>query len=269
MAECASKTNPDDALMGYKYVIEQNKNKFTENALLKAAALSFKKMDYNAAYIYYELLLTNAETPVNILDAKTGLMRTSALLKENKKAIEYAGKVIVSEKISNELLGESYFTRGKAAFELGNDSLAIGDFIKTSAMSQSEFGAKAHYYLAELYHKKSNYPEAEKTIFELTDRVPSYDYWIAKGFLLLAKNYYAMGDDFQAKETFKSIIEKCEIPELVKEAQESLNLITAEEEQKNKIQTQEETETEIKFEVPVQNESEIFDSPIVPEPEKE
>jgi tetratricopeptide (TPR) repeat protein len=154
-----------------------------------------------------------------------------------------------------------------AAAELGNDSLAIGDLIKTSSMSQSENGAKAHYYLAELYFKRSNYPEAEKTIFELADRVPSYDYWIAKGFLLLGKNYHSLGDDFQAKETFKSIVEKCQIPDLVKEAQESLNIITLEEEKKSKVQTPE--ETEINFEVPVENESEIFDAPIVPKPENE
>ena len=267
MAECALKSNPDDALQGYKYVIEQNKNKFTENALLKAADLSFKKADYKNASNYYEQLLANAETPANILEAKTGLMRAYAFSQEYAKAIDFAGKVIGSAKVSNELISESYLTRGKAAAALNNDSLAIGDLIKTSAMSQSEFGAQAHYYLAELYHKRNNYPEAEKTIFELVDRVPSYDFWIAKGFLLLAKNYHAMGDDFQSKETFKSIIEKCEIPDLVKEAQESLNAINAAEEQKNKVQTPE--ETEIKFDVPVQNESEIFDSPIVPEPDKE
>ncbi len=267
MAECAIKSNSDDALMGYKYVIEQNKNKFTENALLKAAGLSFKKLDYSTAANYYEQLLANAETPANILEAKTGLMRCNSLNKEYAKAIEFAGKVITSAKASNELLGESYLTRGIAAAELGNDSLAIGDLIKTSSMSQSENGAKAHYYLAELYYKRNNYPEAEKTIFELADRVPSYDYWIAKGFLLLGKNYHSLGDDFQAKETFKSIVEKCQIPDLVKEAQESLNIITLEEEKKSKVQTPE--ETEINFEVPVENESEIFDTPIVPNPEKE
>jgi TolA-binding protein len=266
MAECAAKTNPDVALTGYNYVIQQNKNKFTENALYKAANLSFKKKDYQSALGFYESLLANAETPANILEAKTGMMRCASMLLDYAKAIEFAGKVIVNAKVSNELLAESYLTRGKAASELGNDSLAIGDLIKTSSMSQAEFGAQAHYFLAELYHKRKNYPEAEKTIFELADRIPSYDYWIAKGFLLLAKNYHAMADDFQAKETFKSIIDKCEIPALVKEAQESLNAINAEEELKNKVLVPE--ETEIKFDVPVQNESEIFDSPIVPEPEK-
>ena len=101
----------------------------------------------------------------------------------------------------------------------------------------------------------------------MADRVPSYDYWIAKGFLLLAKNYHAMGDDFQAKETFKSIIEKCEIPELVKAAQESLNEIEALEQKNNETQTKE--ETEIKFDAPAGKENEIFDAPQVPENKSE
>jgi TolA-binding protein len=263
MAECAIKSDAALALKGYDYVIKQNKNKFTENALLKAAGISFKNNNYKAAADYYEALLNNAETPANVLEAKTGLMRCYALLNDYTKAIEYANKVIVSAKVSNELLGESYFTRGKAAADSGQDSLAIGDLMKTSSMSQSEYGAKAHYYLAELYFNRKNYPETEKTIFELIDRVPSYDYWIAKGFLLLAKNYYAMGDDFQAKETFKSIIEKCEIPELVKAAQENLNEIEAIEQKKN--ETQKTEETEIKFDVPANRENEIFDAPPAPE----
>jgi TolA-binding protein len=267
MAECAMKSNPEIALQGYDYVIKQNKNKFSENAMVKAAGITFKSASYQAAANYYEILLANAETPSNILEAKTGLMRCYALLNDYQKAIDYAGKVIVSAKVSNELLAESYFTRGKAAADSGMDSLAIGDLIKTSAMSQSEFGAKAHYYLAELYFKRNNYPETEKTIFELADRVPSYDYWIAKGFLLLAKNYHAMGDDFQAKETFKSIIEKCEIPELVKAAQESLNEIEALEQKNNETQTKE--ETEIKFDAPAGKENEIFDAPQVPENKSE
>jgi TolA-binding protein len=267
MAECAYKSDPEVAISGYKFVTEQNKNKFSENAMLKAALLSYKKLDYASAIKYYEMLLINAETPGNILEAKTGIMRCAFQLNDDAKTIEFAGKVIGSAKVTNELLSESYLSRGKAAANSGLDSLAIGDLVKTLNMSQSELGARAHYYLAELYYDRKNYPEAEKTIFELVDRVPSYDLWIAKGFLLLAKNYHAMGDDFQAKETFKSIIEKCEIPDLVREAQEQLNNIIAAEELKNKVATPE--ETEIKFDVPVQNESEIFDSPIVPENEPE
>ncbi len=261
LAECLAKENPEEALKAYQYVASQNKNKFTENAILKTANICFKQKDYAQAEKYFEQLLETAETPANILEAKVGIMRCSSKLSEPAKTIEYAVKVMNSSKVSNDLLSESYFTRGKAAYELGKDSLAIGDLIKTLTMSQSEFGAMAQYYLAELYYNRKNYPEAEKTIFDLVNRIPSYDYWIAKGFVLLGKNYYALYDPFQAKETFKSVIEKCEIPELVTEAQENLNTIVDAEEKAKKTLVPE--DTEIKFEAPEQKDSDIFDSPIV------
>lgn len=266
-AECAASQYPDEALKAYQYVIEQNKNKFTENALLKAAKMSKSKADFQQALHYYELLLLNAETPANLLEARAGVMYCSAETKDYTKAMEYAQKVINTAKVSNELLCEGYLIRARSATHLGNDSLAISDFTKALTLSSAETGAKAHYYLADLYYKKQNYPEAEKTIFDLAERVPSYDYWVAKGFILLGKNYLAMDDEFQATETFKSIVEKCEIPELVKEAQENINEI--ESNKAKTLQKTEQEETDILFNQPSPKEIEIFDSPIVPETEND
>ena len=260
LAECVQQTDENQALTSYKYVISQNKNKFTENALLKAAALSYRQLNYVQALDFYEQLLQNAETPAHILDAKTGVMRSGFKTQNYEKALDYADKVVKSAKVSNELQAESYLIRGRSAAELGKDSLAIGDLIKTAKMSQNETGAQAHYYLAELYYKRANYPETERTIFELIDRVPSYDYWIAKGFILLAKNYTALQDDFQAKETLKSIIEKCEVPDLVKEAQEQLNTLEAKEQKR--LSEIKEDEVEIKFDNQSPRDDKIFDSPI-------
>ena len=39
---------------------------------------------------------------------------------------------------------------------------------------------------------------------------PSYDFWIAKSFILLGDNYLAQKDTFQARETYKSIVENYE-----------------------------------------------------------
>ena len=168
--------------------------------------------------------------------------------------------LVAIDKVSNEVISEAHLTIGKAASSIpGNDSLALHEFILTSKLTQSEAGAEAHYRLAYFYHQKMNYPECEKTIFDLIDRVPSYDYWIAKGFILLAANYHSMNDDFQAKETLKSIIEKCEIPELIKEAQLKLNEITeAETKAASEIKPEE-------IEIKMDTENKLFDAPVVPE----
>ncbi|HQW23856.1 MAG TPA: hypothetical protein PLI47_11175, partial [Bacteroidia bacterium] len=72
--------------------------------------------------------------------------------------------------------------------------------------TNSEMTAESKYLLAAIEYGTANYKESTKLIFEIQKQVPSYDYWIAKGFILLGDNYVAQNDTFQAKETYKSII---------------------------------------------------------------
>ena len=62
-----------------------------------------------------------------------------------------------------------------------------------------------------------------------------YDYWVAKGFLLLADVYLASGNVFQAKETLKSIIEHYTGPDLGEIAAQKLNEL-----EENEVQPEQE-----------------------------
>src|ERR1041385_2548634 len=79
-----------------------------------------------------------------------------------------------------------------------------------SKRTNSEMTAEANYNLAVIEFKLGNYKECKEQVIKLQDQVPSYDFWIAKGFILLGDNYLAQRDTFQAKETYKSIVENYE-----------------------------------------------------------
>jgi len=68
----------------------------------------------------------------------------------------------------------------------------------------------------------------------------SYKYYSAKGLVLMAKNFYALKDAFQATYILESVIENfTEFEDVVQEAQEELNRIKSEEAKTNaSIQTQ-------------------------------
>jgi hypothetical protein len=53
----------------------------------------------------------------------------------------------------------------------------------------------------------------------------AYDYWVAKGFILLADIYVENGNTFQAKQTLQSIIDNYEGPELAEIARNKLKSI--------------------------------------------
>jgi TolA-binding protein len=79
--------------------------------------------------------------------------------------------------------------------------------------------------LAQLEFENAKYDVCEKSIFALSENYASYDYWVAKGFLLLSDVYVKKGNTFQAKQTLQSIIDNYEGKDLVAIAREKLALI--------------------------------------------
>ena len=51
---------------------------------------------------------------------------------------------------------------------------------------------------------------AEDKVFKAIEQDPSYDYWVARSFLLLSDIYVKKENLFQAKHTLKSVIENYE-----------------------------------------------------------
>jgi TolA-binding protein len=267
-ADCQYRSGQgEEALDDFRFVASQSRNKFTENALSKASAIAWKKKDYALALQLYQDLESNAEVPLNVLEARAGQMRCQYHLGKYDECILLARRVAGMEKASQTLITETHLLIGKSAKSAGNDSLAFSE-LNLTAKAQSEAGAEANYLLAELWFKQKEYQKTENTIYDLVDRVPSYDYWIARGFILLADNFLAREDKFQAKETLKSIIEKCEIPELVEEARNKLKAI---EEQERKAEEKwKQVETEIKFDTNSVRDNQLFEeeNPIPEQNEK-
>jgi tetratricopeptide (TPR) repeat protein len=225
-AECDFKKGLfKEALKGYSYVTEQAKTNFTEKALIKSAFINTKTENYADALQAYLRLEEIAEVPSNIMEARIGQMRCNFKLAQYDPAKIAAKKVIAMEKASNEIIQEAHLLIAKSFAAVGNDSLAMDEFKATVKLAKNELGAEAKYNIALLYYKKGDYANSESTIDEIIKQVPSYDYWIAKSFILWADNYVALKDNFQAKATLQSIIDNADNADLIKEAKEKLDAI--------------------------------------------
>jgi predicted negative regulator of RcsB-dependent stress response len=102
---------------------------------------------------------------------------------------------------------------GRFLFDNGKDVEAMEEFSKLRKVN-SEIGAESRYYIAQIHHNRGDFKKCEKAVFELVDEMPSYDYWLAKSFILLADNYVKLGSIFQAKRTLQSVIDNHEGEEL-------------------------------------------------------
>lgn len=229
--ECLYKAGrTEEALTNFENVLALNYNSFTEPSVVKAAFINYNNKNFAAAKENYKLMKEVAEYPENKLAAAVGLMRTTYKLKEYSEAKSAAEVVLQIEKIKPSLREEAHFVMAKSYQSIGERDSAIIHFEYIVTSSQSEKAAESQYNIAYMVYETGNLDSAEVEVFELVNQTPSYEYWLAKGLILLSDVYREKGDAFQAKATLQSIIENYEGDEsLLQETNEKLDALVNEE----------------------------------------
>ena len=85
------------------------------------------------------------------------------------------------------------------------------------------------YFNAYFKNKDGKFENSNTTIQKLAKDYSGYKYYSAKGLVLMAKNFYALNDAFQATYILESVIDNFkEFEEVISEAKEELNIIKTE-----------------------------------------
>ena len=238
-SECYSKNKDwQNAVTGYDAVVNQGSSPFAERAAYAAARIYyFELKDYKQSTIYFTKLLELATTPENQLEALRGLVRSYYQTKDFTQANNIANELLTKKGISTDDKAIANLVLGKSLQVNGQCNDAITAFKQVSAVNKSEWGAEARYETANCYYTLNQLSTAEKAAMEVIKVTGSYDYWVAKAYILLGDIYLKEKDYFNAKATYKSVADNATIPELKKEAQDKLNAAIAEEQQNSKVDT--------------------------------
>jgi len=225
-AECDYRSQRfDQALKSYEYILNQQRSRYTSNSAARIAQIQFERKNYEAALENYISLEENADQPGMMMDAVGGQMKCNFQLKRFGLAIQSAQKLLSLDKLPENLITEAHFTIAQSAYALTNMDLARREYEETIRLSKNDMAAEAKYMLALIQFENTKYDDCEKSIFALSEDFASYDYWVAKGFLLLSDVYVKKGNSFQARQTLQSIIDNYGGEDLVTIAREKLALI--------------------------------------------
>ena len=153
-----------------------------------------------------------------------GLLESHFKLAQYDRMRGYARKIIDRGNISPTASEKAQLYLGLAAYAEGNFDTAIDELLATVNTSKNEYGAQALYTLGLIFYQQQHFRQSLNTLFDITN-YSAYDEWAGKSFLLIADNYMAMEELFQAKATVNSIIENSPVPGVVAEAREKLKLI--------------------------------------------
>lgn len=196
----------------------------------RLAEIDFKTGKYDRATQNYHRLERLAANKRDQYNAWSGLMESFYLLGQYDSTSNYARIILEKGSISAGATNKASLYLGKAAFAKGDFDTAKDEFINTLNAARDEYGAEAKYLLAEILHQQKQYKPCYETLTGLITDFASYNVWVGKAFLLLADNFAAQNDVFQATSTLQSLIDnKFPIESVVNEAKKKKKVLEARE----------------------------------------
>lgn len=202
--------HPKEALHDLNIILNDWTSRYTENTLLTVAALYLRLEEYNEAIVHLKKLELTAEYRKNYGYAVTNLMICYFEIGDMEQVAKYVKLIKNYDRSSEEELAKAHLYGARAMLREEKVEPAMKELNLAAQKSKTAVGAEARYRMGQLQYEDKEYDKAQETAFDVINNMGSYDYWVAKSFILLADVYAGKGDKLQAKKTLESVIKNYE-----------------------------------------------------------
>ena len=229
-----SQGDKDKALGHYKNVVDRGATEFGEQSLTRVCEIYIGKGNYTAALPYLEKLEATANIQQNITFAQSNLMKGYFAQKEYAKTISYAEKVLASSKIDDRIKSDAHTMIARSAIRTNNEERAKQAYAQVLTIATGELAAEALYYDAYFKNKANDFEASNVSVQKLAKDYSAYKEWGGKGLIIMAKNFDALGDAYQATYILDSVVANfSQYPEVVAEAKSEAFRIKSKEAKSN------------------------------------
>ena len=189
----------------FTLVLNSGDVRFREESLARKSEIEYLDKDYATAIHTFRELQSVAQSRENREAAKLGIMRCAQFTGNEAEALKAADELLQEVNLAPDIEAEARYLRGKSYLKLGENTKARDDFAALSKDTRTEHGAEAKYQLALLYYNAKDVARAEKELLNFIEKGTPHQYWLARGFILLADIYIEKGDNFQARQYLTSL----------------------------------------------------------------
>ena len=100
-------------------------------------------------------------------------------------------------------------------YKVNQNQNALLEFNWLVNNSDGELKAESYYYQSLILYNNGEYLDSQEVIFSLINELPGYEMWINNALFLLAKNYLAREDMFQAQHVLLELKKKTQDIEML------------------------------------------------------
>jgi TolA-binding protein len=209
------------ALTKLKEVINENRTEYINKAINKVADLELENKNYSEAIKYYGRLRDISSNRREQANAMIGMIKTYYLAGDFDNTGKTANDLLKQGNASLNATNTALLYRGKASYAQGKLDNALTE-LNSTLTATDENGAEAQYLISEILFKQKRYKESSDAAYKVSTNYGNYDYWLGRAFIVIADNYAAQGETFQAKATLNSVIENSPFKEVKDIAQAHL-----------------------------------------------
>ena len=224
----------EEALLSFTYVVEKQPNSYSEQAFVRMTEI-YKGLDrVEEAISVWKHLEKVAKYEENRRFAQSNLMLAYYRLADYKEAIAYVELILSLDQLEDQIRWDAYYVWAKSAEALQDRPLQIMAFKELENAPQPERVVEALYFAAEEKNRNGAFENSNLIIERIAQDFGDYPYWGAKSLLLMSKNFYQLGDAFQATFILESIVKNfTQFSDLIEQANIDLAKIKAIESNQN------------------------------------
>lgn len=202
----------------YKRLLGLPDNKFTEGATVKYVELLRAQDSLDVALPYLEKLFGEARIADNRKFALVNLLSAYTQAEDWDNTVKYAGLIRREFPSTSQLYADASVALYGALVEDDQADKAKALTEELKKICSGENMAKTLYYEALLQYRDGQYDKSVETIAKLTLEYPMYKHIGSRALLLMAQNFCAQGDKYQAGYILQNILDSSPYEDIKAEA---------------------------------------------------
>ncbi|MBO5903559.1 MAG: tetratricopeptide repeat protein [Tidjanibacter sp.] len=203
----ASLGDNGSAVAKLSQLLRMNANDYSLMGARRLAPLAYRVGEYRTAVEAYDKVSKLSNDNSERQEALEGMIRGARAVGDNEFVVSVADDVASRASASPAVIRQAEFAKAVALDSAGRGEVANPIFEKLSADVSDAAGAESAYRVIEHKYKTGDMVGAEEAVYAFADKNTPHSYWLGKAFLTLGDIYVSIGDSFQARATYQSIVD--------------------------------------------------------------
>ena len=208
LSDCYLKCDSlDRAVEHMKLLAARPANQYTVPVVEKLASVTFENGMFADAQVAYRRMYDEADSAEKRMESATRYAESALRQKNDDNVLAMVADLDTLQDVDAVMLRKVHFAKANIHASRSEVAEARKLYTELATDMTTAEGAESAYRVIEALYAEGNLDESEKMIYALADSKTPHSYWLGRAFILLGDIYVQRNDVFQARATYRSVVD--------------------------------------------------------------